>query len=130
MIEKVFVYGTLLKGEYNHYHLRHDGIELLGTDEVNGFEMYNLGSFPACILNSDSKVFGEVYDCSNSNEPKTRDGVLVSLDMLEGYPRFYNRKKVTTLKGHECWIYYIEDEPERGFVNRYNLIKSGNWRTR
>jgi gamma-glutamylcyclotransferase (GGCT)/AIG2-like uncharacterized protein YtfP len=126
MIEKVFVYGTLLNGERNHHHLNHDGIKLIGTDEVSGFKMYNLGSFPACVPSKYSKVFGEIYDCSEYPDRfKNKDGVLHSLDMLEGYPRFYNRKVITTLKGHECWIYFID----RSMSGR-ELIASGNWRTR
>ena len=39
---KVFVYGTLMKGEPNHQFL--EDSEFLGVTAIEGYEMYNVGS--------------------------------------------------------------------------------------
>ena len=42
---RVFVYGTLMKGESNHHFLENS--KCLGASSVEGYEMYNVGWFPA-----------------------------------------------------------------------------------
>ena len=111
---KVFVYGTLLKGEGNHRLLENS--KFVGKDSVIGFKIYNLGYFPACVPSEEYPcvVFGEVYEISNET--------LSSLDRLEGYPRIYNRKEVNTFSGHTAFIYYMDT------TRNYNdEIKSGDW---
>ena len=110
---KVFVYGTLRKGQYNHSRL--DFAKLIEEiDYING-EMYNYGSFPAITLESDNRVIGEVYEVD--------ENILRSLDSLEGYPSFYDRKDVVTEKGHKVFVYFMEQEK----VERLDKIGSGDW---
>lgn len=113
-MEKVFVYGTLLKGEYNNRHL--ETSTLLGSSEVKGFEMRSLGPFPACFHSDlDSKVIGEVWEIDAET--------FARLDRLEGYPRFYDRVEVETPFGN-AWMYIQWGD----HCEEFELVKSGSWR--
>ena len=86
---KVFVYGTLMKDMPNHYLLKDS--EFLGYSLVDNLLLFDLGHFPGCVklnFNSDSCVWGEVYNIDFLT--------LDNLDVLEGYPRLYNRDLVDT----------------------------------
>lgn len=111
--ERVFVYGTLLSGESNHYLL--EGSELMGKTVANGFDLKDLGPFPACVENplSTTSVEGEVWMVTKE--------VLARLDRLEGYPTFYNRKKIWTFFD-DCWIYFCNAEKDNP------TILSGSWK--
>ena len=76
--------------------------------------MLDLGPFPGVILEGDTTLTVEVYEV---DEPTFQN-----LDMLEGYPSFYNRKQVDTSKG-AAWIYFLEGR--EGYSNAY--IPSGDW---
>ena len=135
----VFVYGTLKKGFYNHAN-RLDGsagyAKFIKNDWVNG-QLYDLGVFPAAVLNYNAdldgsneseitqlqtptamppqKIFGEVYEIDMN--------VLQKLDRLEGYPAYYNRSKVKTRSGLEVWIYHMDSDSVQGNP----IIESGIW---
>lgn len=55
---KVFVYGTLMNGESNHHFL--DESTYLGKGTVEGYDMYNVGWYPA-IVHGDNIIIGELY---------------------------------------------------------------------
>jgi gamma-glutamylcyclotransferase (GGCT)/AIG2-like uncharacterized protein YtfP len=123
----IFVYGTLRKGFYNHRG-RLDGTaghsKFIKEDTVDGV-MYDLGAFPAAVLyepsvsdslNERMTIHGEVYEIDNN--------VLKKLDVLEGYPKFYNRSKITTHSGIEVWIYHIDKKS----VENKPIVKNGIWR--
>lgn len=116
-MDKVFVYGTLLTGENNNRLL--SSSELLGEATADGFDMYSLGGFPACVENEESKipVKGEVW--------KVDPDTMTRLDMLEGYPSFYDRKEIPTEFG-TAWIYTMN----RAANGRNALIKTGSWKER
>jgi gamma-glutamylcyclotransferase (GGCT)/AIG2-like uncharacterized protein YtfP len=101
---KVFVYGTLKRGN-----------KIRGLDKVQGarfvseactvdssFVMLDLGSFPAVMIATPSqtpcKIGGEIFMV-------TAD-VFAHLDIIEGYPDFYNRMLVETTHGW-AWMYYL-----------------------
>ena len=113
MAHKVFVYGTLLKGEYNNYLL--ETSDLIGPDRVCGFSMRDLGKFPACIPDADVQkvVVGEVWEVD--------DDTFARLDHLEGYPSFYDRVQVPTFAG-DAWMYINKN------ANNRPEIESGDWR--
>lgn len=108
----VAVYGSLRKGLGNHGVLGDS--ELLGTTQVHGFEMISLGGFPA-IYDGEGEITIEVYSMDSEMTAK-------NLDMLEGYPTFYNRKIIETEFG-DAWVYFF-DNP-----TRYPQIKveEGDW---
>lgn len=112
----VFVYGTLLEGEYNHRRL--EGATKQGNTTVVGFQMYSLGAYPACIRTdiSEHEVIGEVWNVT--------DEILKGLDRLEGYPHFYDRVLIDTPWG-ATWMYYMSENKLRYSAE---LIPSGSWR--
>jgi gamma-glutamylcyclotransferase (GGCT)/AIG2-like uncharacterized protein YtfP len=78
--------------------------------------MYD-GGIPYVSFNEKvSQIYGELYSVSNKT--------LLMVDMLEGHPRFYERKKVPieTLEGDVvvAWMYFNETKTD-------NLIKSGDY---
>lgn len=114
---KVFVYGTLKKGHGNHRLLRH--AEFLGRAYVEGpWKLTNLGAFPA-VVHSDvpARVFGEVFLINTE--------ILSSLDMLEGYPHFYTRTKITTPLGR-AWMYHLNPASQRDFES-LTVLDLGVW---
>lgn len=84
MTHTIFVYGTLKQGQANHRYL--EGQQYLGEYKIVGFDMYNVGSFPAVVY-GEGVIRGEAY--------LVDDATLASLDRLEGHPRLYRREKVT-----------------------------------
>ena len=110
----VAVYGSLKKGFGNHGLLTN--AEFLGEDAIKGWRMLHLGGFPGIIDGNDEEAIHiELY--------KVDEGEFERLDMLEGFPSFYNRKKVPTSQG-DAWIYYLS-EPER--YSNSDVVESGVW---
>ena len=99
---KVFVYGTLMKGETNHGFLRHS--TFLGNAAIEGYEMYNVGLFPA-IIPGDGLAIGEVYSVPVEDIP--------SIDSLEGEGSLYEKKcERITLNGEVTFAFlyvYLSD---------------------
>lgn len=109
----VAVYGSLRRGMGNHRLLERAQYE--GTCFVSGFEMYSLGGFPFIRPDNDKdkKVFAELY--------KVSDNEFARLDMLEGYPHFYNRKQIQTPDG-AAWIYFIDQVGDPSMI-----VEDGDW---
>ena len=109
----VCVYGSLKRNFSNHKLL--EGSEMVGemvTEPV--YAMYHLGGFPGIVRNGDGHIHCEVY----SVDEHTFEG----LDMLEGYPRLYNRELIETKWG-TAWIYFLADEPWTDVI-----INDGIWK--
>lgn len=120
-LSKVFVYGTLLKGFGNHRLMSTS--KYLGNATLEGFDMFSLGAFPV-ISPGKGRIAVELYEVD--------EGVMSSLDRLEGYPTFYNRMKVD-IPGQEdqAWIYFMENPQEnygkyRG--GQLEKVESGSWK--
>lgn len=113
-IERVFVYGTLRKGDFNHPLITRVGGIFVGTEWIDGYQMYHLGGFPG-VVRGKGKVFGEVYVLPM---PKY---ALKRLDRLEGAPVMFRRSVVLTRFG-EAYI-YLWNSP----VYALPKIDSGNW---
>lgn len=97
--ERVAVYGSLRAGMGNHRLLENAKL-VAATKTKPEFKMISVGAFPA-VFDGDDAVVVEVYDVD--------DYTMQRLDWLEGYPAFYNRKKVKLENGMEAWIYYWDD---------------------
>jgi len=106
----VFVYGTLRRGQGNYKRLLTSS-EWLGEHVVSGWDMYDLGAFPA-VVRGHGDVTGDVF--------RVTPDTFARLDMLEGYPRFYDRELIETPAG-AAWVYCHNDIPS----NR--PIPSGDW---
>lgn len=105
---RVFVYGTLKRGQPNASIFKYCKAECLGLDTITGaFDMLDLGSFPALIPdleeNLSTKIYGEIWAGD--------DEMLAVLDQLEGHPTFYKRKKVWSDEMKKrVWVYFLEEE--------------------
>lgn len=124
-IDKVLVavYGTLRTGEGNHRCMvRADGKSLGLGKTLKNYNLYNLGAFPKVSLTRrDHKVpvTVEVFETD-------LNGLRGPLDMLEGYPSFYDRTQVDVVLDSgetvKAWIYHIENDSGLSAP-----IKSGDW---
>ena len=104
----VFVYGTLMTGENNHYLLENS--RFLKASSIEGYEMYNAGWFPA-IIPGKGIIPGELYEVHEND--------IASIDMLEGEGSLYIRKCETTSDNSLAYIYeYAQD------VSDYKKIDS------
>lgn len=118
---KLFVYGTLLRGENNHHVL--DGATLLFERITLPAKMYDTGrGYPAIELAKDFTIIGDIYEILEQMWPK--------LDELEGYTGnfgtdLYTKElvDVQTIDGLiEVAVYTICDESMKSVV-----ISSGDW---
>ena len=113
----VFVYGSLRKGFGNHDVLG-DSPFICTASTLVPRTLHDLGAFPAVCLDGNTHIVGEVYDVD--------DHVFARLDMLEGYPDFYDRKieAVEDADGqeYEAWMYYIDED-----FQDTPIVESGDW---
>jgi gamma-glutamylcyclotransferase (GGCT)/AIG2-like uncharacterized protein YtfP len=111
---RLFVYGSLLRGERHHDVLAGATFvrEALTTP---GFAIYDLGDYPALVRAEDGVVAGELYDVSES--------LLAALDAFEG--EAYERAQVS-LDAGEAAEAYVRPGPMPDGATR---IPSGSWKT-
>ena len=112
MKEIVAVYGSLKQGHGNN-RLLADSRCLGVTRTRPEYTLYSLGYFPCVAPHGDTAVQVEVYEVD--------ERVFGNLDRLEGYPSFYDRKKIDTEYG-EAWMYFIDEERDDNVK-----IASGVW---
>jgi len=117
MIDIVFVYGTLKKGQCREQSMNE--ISLGSKDEKVTAKMYNIGEFPAITLEK-GEVLGEIHKVKKEQES------LESLDQIEGFVGYdksslYNRILINSSQGM-CWTYVWNRD-----IGSYPVIKSGNW---
>lgn len=115
---RVFVYGTLKRGHGNHewYLADNPDAEYLGRCLIEGrYKMYSNGAFPMLTDGHDtsSEILGEVYDVGEET--------LLAMDLLEGHPDWYCRKKVTT-PWKNAWVYTMPYSTE---FHESTLVPSG-----
>ncbi|MGH8458615.1 MAG: gamma-glutamylcyclotransferase family protein [Nevskiales bacterium] len=111
-MQRVFVYGTLRRGE-SHAHLMQDA-EYLGLHVTEPrYTLCDMGEYPAAVSWGVTSIRGEVYDVD--------DALLRRLDEYEEFPGVYNRRLVHTPYGG-AWIYLILAPPVVSCV-----IGHGDW---
>ena len=97
-MNRVFVYGTLKRGQRNAHFMQ--GAEFLGlhrTEQI--YSMYEFEDYPAVCLRGSQAIAGEVYHIS--------DRQFGMLDDLEWYPHFYQRIEIPTAWG-DAWMYVVK----------------------
>lgn len=113
----VFVYGSLLRGESNHFRLACS--RFLGeASTVPLFDLFDMGGFPAIVEGGTLSVRGEVYAVNRDT--------LCLLDELEEHPVYYRRTQVALEDGSDAMAYVLPRQKAR----RCRSIVSGNWRER
>ena len=96
-MNRVFVYGTLKRGQRNEHFLH--GAEFVGlhtTERI--YSMYEFEDYPAVCLHGRHAIGGEIYRVS--------DRQFKMLDDLEWYPHFYQRIEIPTAHG-DAWMYIV-----------------------
>ena len=111
-MNRVFVYGTLKRGQRNNHYLQ--GAEFVSRfTTASRYSMYAFDGYPAVCLNGRHAIHGEIYHVD--------DQQFLLLDELEWYPRFYQRLEIPTGHG-EAWMYYVRRELCRG-----KKLLRGHW---
>ena len=110
---KVFVYGTLMKGETNHDFLQN--ATFLDKTVIEGYDMYKVGWYPA-IIDGEGLAIGEVYSVPVED--------MASIDSLEGEGSLYEKR---------CVRITVNGVPDFAFVYVYlgdcsDLVKIPSWR--
>jgi gamma-glutamylcyclotransferase (GGCT)/AIG2-like uncharacterized protein YtfP len=109
---RVFVYGTLRRGQVNHGLLAE--ARWLGTHvTAPAYTLYHLGSYPGAVAGGRDALVGDVY--------RVDARTLGRLDRLEEYPRLYGRALIPTPFGR-AWIYLY-----RGSRCGCPRVPSGDW---
>jgi len=111
---RIFVYGTLMRGEANDRQLA--GLAYAPARTRAEWTMVSLGGFPGIIAGGATTIDGEVYEVN--------DRVLARLDRLEGHPHFYRRMPVLLVDGTLAETYVLP----ASYRNDHNKIPSGSWR--
>ncbi|MDQ7823347.1 MAG: gamma-glutamylcyclotransferase family protein [Candidatus Eremiobacteraeota bacterium] len=129
-MERVFVYGTLMRGFGNHRHYKESLGRFVGYGSVKGV-LYHFPreGYPGLLEESgDSPVRGEVYELEGADSLRV-------LDRLEGYDEkgscnLYEReKRPVSLDGSgtlECWVYFFSDREYA--MSCGEPVASGDWR--
>lgn len=126
-IDKVFVYGSLMEGFWNHTRVLEGKVEILGKGEIIG-SLYHLREGYPALLEGEDKVVGEV------SGPVDKD-LLRRLDYLEGYTagrkdNLYNRKAVQVRMSDgsimDCWVYVYGDAEHVREKGTY--LPDGDWK--
>ena len=134
---RVFVYGTLREGEYNHSYISNNLVKSLGVYKTREkfYMIYKNGlSFPYLVaasllqLNTPPiQITGEVYEI-------TEEG-LNQINLLEGVPRHYQRDVIFVENGSSfamCFIYVLNDvnyikKIQESMEEGFSIITSGDW---
>lgn len=83
---RIFVYGTLMKGNRNHEAYL-AGSRYLGEAQLMDYALYHLGSYPGIREEKDSTVKGEVYEITRET--------LQRIHHLEGEGQLYSYREVS-----------------------------------
>lgn len=117
MATRVFVYGTLRRGQYNHPLLA--GASYVGDLITEPrFTMIDMGGYPGVLDRGTTAIVGEVYDVDVVT--------LARLDLLEEVPTLYRRRWLQLTEQATAMMYLL---PER-FSYGAPIMSSGDWCTR
>jgi gamma-glutamylaminecyclotransferase len=121
---KIFVYGTLLSGQFRNHHFLGKSNFLGPAKTLPIFDLRFLGNFPGLVMNGDTVVHGEVYEIDSKT--------LAAMDKMEGHPHNYRRTMIR-VEVEDSSIMIVDayvlspdlDKNTRGFP----IITSGDWRS-
>lgn len=129
---KIFVYGSLRTGFYNHEKYLKGHVIKTEPAKVKGklFHMPNKG-YPALLKGSD-EVYGEVITIDNYEE------VMKAIDEMEGYfgvdnkENEYNRVVLDVYlidrnEFEKCYVYMYNLEETKEFIEKREYLPHGDW---
>jgi gamma-glutamylcyclotransferase (GGCT)/AIG2-like uncharacterized protein YtfP len=110
----IAVYGSLRKGHYNYERFGGShSFAYKGTFQINGYKLYNLGSYPGIIeAEKGDFITVDLFECP--------DDVAKQIDWMEtgsGYSA-----ETIQVDGQKA-IIYIYDRS----ISRFELVGSGDW---
>ncbi len=113
-MHRVFVYGTLKRGEANHHWLA--GGRFGGRRRLRGVRLHDLGPYPMAVPAEDAAlIHGELYAVDPAG--------LAALDRLEDVPVEYERHCLLLTDDTEAWVYLGRPEQVRGRP----VVPYGDW---
>ena len=129
---KVFVYGSLKKGEINHTCMKRAGGRFLSRAVLKRPDLtfVDFGHYPGVVAHPDDKggqspeIKGEVWEVNQ--------GGLAILDVLEGHPSYYCRQKLDVTgiyagASYRAWVYVL---PHGEGYEKAPLVEGGEWTAR
>ncbi|HUE95594.1 MAG TPA: gamma-glutamylcyclotransferase family protein [Longimicrobiaceae bacterium] len=114
-MERLFVYGTLRRGGGMHSLL--DGCRLHAEATVRG-SLFDLGTYPALVLDDRGTVHGEVWECPRET--------LLRLDSYEGVGEGLFRRVRIEVGSVPCWT-YIAGPRLRSRIASAPTLDRGRW---
>ena len=112
---RLFVYGTLLRGESNHA-LLGDAKPLGDVSTHPAYELADAGEYPAMLEGGSTRVLGQLYEVPTSR--------LSEIDEYEGAPELFVRVAITLSDGSKATGYVM---PRERAVH-LSRIEGGSWR--
>lgn len=119
MTNLVFVYGTLKSSGKVRGLNQFPGATIVGKAKTTypDYHMIDLGAFPGVLKKGKHHIQGEVWEVDEQTAEE--------LDMIEGYPEFYNKEKTETTHGR-AWMYFLQgdqyqDYPKNGESDNITL---------
>jgi gamma-glutamylaminecyclotransferase len=110
---KLFVYGTLRRGEPAHALL--GNARLVGRARTDAcFTLVDAGGYPGMVAGGHTKVTGEIYEIDPAAWPE--------LDRYEEAPEVYERVQLV-VEGHVVGAYLLRARHAAGKP----VIESGDW---
>ncbi|HIP12453.1 MAG TPA: gamma-glutamylcyclotransferase [Arcobacter sp.] len=104
--ELLFVYGSLKKGFDNHNLLSQYAKRLGKARTIKKFGMFedSFGNYPYLIPTPHTRIHGELYQI-------TRKELMDKLDIFEGSPEYYERKKIEVKSHHGVKRAFVYIQP-------------------
>ena len=126
MGDLVFFYGTLMSGFQRPGRIRLDHeLRQVGRGWIHG-ALFDLGIYPAAVPATDTRIWGEVHQMTNSV------AVLAELDEIEGYSAeepdssLYIRRTTSVMledgRSVDAWAYFYNAP-----LGRAERIESGDY---
>jgi gamma-glutamylcyclotransferase (GGCT)/AIG2-like uncharacterized protein YtfP len=119
-MRRIFVCGSLRKGELNHERFKDFGDNLIATGTISGVLLRSLGDYPALVpsLNVTDIVAGEVYEIS--------DGLGEVIDRWEREAGYEVRPvQVTSPSGKVEAQAYFYGDPDS--IAEHPVVEGGDW---
>jgi gamma-glutamylcyclotransferase (GGCT)/AIG2-like uncharacterized protein YtfP len=116
-LHRLFVYGTLMKGEQHQSELA-DALFMGPAQTLPEYDLMQIDYYPAMVSDGGLRIHGEVYEVD--------DAQLAKLDTFEEVPGEFVRERISLDDGTEAWTYLMP----RHRLTQAEPIASGYFRLR
>lgn len=106
VMPRVFVYGTLKRGEVAHAEYMAEATFLGVAQTPPRYRLVSCGWYPGLVAGGHRAIHGEVYSVDAAQ--------LARLDEFEEVPEWYQRILVELESFGEVWIYLLHSEHAEG----------------